>query len=136
MNIENEKRDWYLFNAKGKTLGRLATEIAGLLRGKGKPIFENYSDCGDYVVVLEAGKVVMTGKKEEQKRYYHHTGYIGNLKTWTVDDLKEKNPTEILKRAVYGMLPKNKLRDVFMGRLKLYAGSEHPHQNVKFKNQD
>jgi len=134
MQNNTENRDWYLFDAEGATLGRLATQIADLLRGKGKIDFANYLDCGDYVVVINAGKVVMTGHKEEQKRYYRHSGYLGNLKTMTVADLREKNPTEILRHAVAGMLPLNKLRDGFMSRFKIYATAEHPHANIKFKN--
>lgn len=136
MTLENSQRNWYIFDAKGKTLGRLATEIADLLRGKKKPIFVNNQDCGDYVVVLNAGKVELTGKKEEQKRYYKHTGYIGNLKTKTVPEIREQKPEFLIKHAVEGMLPKNKLQDKFMARLKVYTGKEHPHQNVKFVNQD
>lgn len=135
MTENNLKRDWYIFDADKAVLGRLATQIADLLRGKKKPIFVNNQDFGDYVVVINAEKVVLTGKKEEQKRYYKHTGYIGNLKTKTVADLREKKPELILKHAVLGMLPKNTLRDKFIGRLKIYTGKEHPHQNVKFVNQ-
>lgn len=133
-NNETNNRNWYLFDANKKVLGRLSTEIADLLRGKKKTCFANYKDCGDYVVVVNAEKVLLTGKKEEQKRYYKHTGYLGNLKTFTVPELREKKPEEIISHAVAGMLPKNKLQDIFLSRLKIYAGSSHPHQNIKFNN--
>jgi large subunit ribosomal protein L13 len=135
MQNKTTEKEWYLFDAKGKVLGRLSTEIATLLRGKSKPGFLPNVDNGDHVVVINANKVVLTGKKEEQKRYYKHTGYLGNLKTYTVPELREDNPEEIINHSVRGMLPKNKLADLFMGRLNVYAGDTHPHQNVKFKNQ-
>lgn len=135
MNPENQNRKWYIFDAKDEVLGRLSTQAANILRGKGKTDFSNNGDCGDYVVIINAEKIVLTGNKEEQKRYYKHTGYIGNLKTKTVSELRDKYPTEIIKHSVLGMLPKNKLQDRFMKRLKVYAGKEHPHQNVKFINQ-
>jgi large subunit ribosomal protein L13 len=135
MQNKSTEKDWYIFDAKGKVLGRLATEIATLLRGKNKPGFLPNIDNGDHVVVLNAKEVALTGKKEEQKRYYKHTGYLGNLKTYTVPELREDHPEEIINHAVRGMLPKNKLSDLFMGRLNVYAGDTHPHQNVKFKNQ-
>lgn len=134
MQNKTVEKDWYLFDAKDKVLGRLATEIATLLRGKNKPGFLPNVDNGDHVVVLNSNKVVLTGKKEEQKRYYKHTGYLGNLKTYTVPELREKHPEEIIKHAVRGMLPKNKLADIFMNRLDIYSEDTHPHQNVKFKN--
>jgi large subunit ribosomal protein L13 len=129
------KRDWYLFDAEDKVLGRISTEIANLLRGKGKTVFENNTDCGDYVVLLNAGKVVLTGNKENEKRYYKHTKYIGNLKTFEFKKLKEDKPEEIIRHAVIGMLPKNKLQKEFISRLKIYRDATHPHQNVKFKNE-
>lgn len=129
-----EKRDWYLFDANQKVLGRLATEVAVLLRGKNKVGFANHLDGGDYVVITNAKKIVLTGNKEEQKRYYHHTGYLGNLKTMTVPELRKDNPEKIIEKAVYGMLPSNKLRDGFMARLKVYAGPTHPHVNIEFVN--
>ena len=132
--ITNEQRKWHLIDASEAILGRTATQIADLLRGKKKTSFAMNLDCGDYVVVINAEKVKLTGKKEEQKRYYKHTGYIGNLKTKTVPELREKTPDKIIYNAVYGMLPGNKLRDEFLSRLKIYKGSKHPHQNVKFTN--
>lgn len=135
MQANNIQREWYLIDAKDKILGRVATEIAKLLRGKDKTTFVNNLDGGDFVVVINAEKFVLTGKKMDQKRYYKHTGYLGNLKTTTVPELLKTKPEEVIKKAVYGMLPSNKLRDEFMGRLKIYAGETHPHLNAKFKNQ-
>ncbi|MFA7253533.1 MAG: 50S ribosomal protein L13 [Patescibacteria group bacterium] len=135
MQTSSENKDWYIIDLKDRVLGRACTEIADILRGKNKPNFSNNADNGDYVVVLNADKFILTGRKEDQKRYYKHTGYLGNLKTFTVPELKKSKPGEILKHAVTGMLPSNKLRDQFLSRLKVYSGSEHPHQNIKFKNQ-
>lgn len=134
--MENKTRelDWYLLDAEGKTVGRFATEIANILRGKNKPTFLPNVDDGDYVVVINADKIAFTGNKEEQKRYYHHTGYLGNLKTYTVADIRKSHPEELIKHAVIGMLPQNKLSKSFSARLKIYTGTEHPHQNIKFKN--
>lgn len=135
-NNQQKIRDWYLFDAKDQILGRLATQIADLLRGKKKVIFAPNADNGDYVVVVNADKVVLTGRKEEQKRYYRHSGYLGNLKTETVADMKQKRPGEILRQAVLGMLPKNRLQKEFMKRFMVYESSVHPHNNIKFKNID
>lgn len=133
--VENlEQRNWHLFDASKFVLGRLSTETANLLRGKLKTDFANNKDVGDYVVIVNAEKINLTGKKEEQKRYYKHTGYIGNLKTKTYLEMKKSKPEEIIKHAVAGMLPKNKLRDQFLLRLKVYAGPSHPHVNIKFIN--
>lgn len=132
--ITTENRNWYLLDAKGKILGRLATEIADLLRGKNKTSFAPNADGGDNVVVINADQFILTGKKEEQKRYYKHTGYLGNLKTTTVGELKEKKPGEVLKIAVNGMLPKNRLQKKFLARLKLYSTEAHPHADIKFVN--
>ena len=131
---ENKPKNWYLIDADGKILGRIATEIATLLRGKNTADFAPNRDDGNFVVVTNADKVILTGRKEEQKRYYRHTGYLGNLKTATVADLRKKDPTEILRQAVSGMLPHNRLQKVFMKRLKLYIGKEHPHIANKFIN--
>ncbi len=130
---EDIKRNWYLLDAKDKTLGRIATIIADKLRGKDKPYFSPHMDYGDFVIVINADKVKLTGNKETQKKYYSHSGYPGALKEKSVQNLREKNPTAILEYAVDGMLPKNKLRKGFMQKLKLYAGEEHPHsaQNPK-----
>lgn len=129
---KNENRVWYLLDAKDQVLGRLSTKIADLLRGKNKVGFANNTDTGDYVVVINADKFILTGKKADQKRYYRHSGYLGNLKTFTVPELKKDKPGEIIKNSVSGMLPHNKLHDIFLGRFKVYADDNHPHQNVKF----
>ena len=135
MQNKEENRDWYLFDAKDQILGRLSTQIADLLRGKNKTDFLPNLDGGDYVVVVNADSFILTGKKADQNRYYRHTGYLGNLKTETVSELKAKKRGEILKIAVTGMLPKNKLQDKFLARLRLFSGENHPYNGIKFKNQ-
>ena len=122
------KRDWFCVDAEGKTLGRLASEISKILQGKHKPIYTPHVDTGDYVIVVNAGKIKLTGKKLADKIYYHHTGYPGGIKSVNALNLLDKNPTALVKKAVKGMMPKNQLnRDALM-KLKVYAGSEHPHQ--------
>ena len=125
------QRKWHLIDAEGKTLGRLSTEIAKLLRGKHKVNFTPHVDGGDYVVVINADKIEVTGKKRDNKVYRHHTGYIGNLKEINFKKLQEKKPEEIIRLSVSGMLPKNKLRAPMMKRLRIFAGSEHTHQAQK-----
>ncbi len=125
--IDEIERKWHHVNAEGKILGRLATEIADRLRGKHKPTFSTFIDNGDFVVVTNADKIRLTGKKWDNKKYYHHTGYIGGMKETNARDLLAKHPTEILMKAVRGMLPKNKLGRQQLKKLKLYAGSDHPH---------
>lgn len=120
-------RQWQVVDAEGKTLGRLATRLATMLRGKDKPAFTPHADMGDFVVVVNAAKVHMSGKKPENKMYYRHSGYPGGLKTESAKTLSETKPEEIVKRAVWGMLPKNKTQKKLISRLKVYAGSEHPH---------
>jgi len=122
------QRKWHLIDAEGKTLGRLSTEIAKLLRGKHKVTFTPHVDGGDYVVIINAEKIEVTGKKRDNKVYRHHTGYIGNLKEINFKKLQEKNPEEIIRLSVRGMLPKNKLRAPMMKRLRIFAASEHIHQ--------
>ena len=122
------ERKWHLIDADGQTLGRLATEIARLLRGKNKPQYTPHIDTGDFVVVVNAEKVVVTGKKAEQKVYYRHTGYPGGLKQTSYEAMLERKPTEILRRAVRGMMPKTRLGRQQLKKLKLYAGPEHPHE--------
>jgi large subunit ribosomal protein L13 len=124
---EIEKK-WWLVNAEGKILGRLATEIAILLRGKNKPRFSNFLDTGDFVIVINAERVSVTGRKLEKKEYYSHSQYPGGLKTEVLKELLEKKPEEVIKRAVWGMIPKNKLGRAVYKKLKVYRGSEHPHQ--------
>ncbi len=121
------ERNWQVVDAEGKILGRLATEIANTLRGKNKPNFTPHMDTGDFVVVINAGKVGLTGKKLTDKVYYHHTGYPGGIRGITAEKLLEKKPEQLLIEAVKGMLPKNKLQSVFMKKLKVYAGADHPH---------
>ncbi|TAJ07435.1 MAG: 50S ribosomal protein L13 [Nitrospirae bacterium] len=120
-------RKWYLVDANGKTLGRLAARVAILLRGKHKPTFTPHVDTGDHVVVINAGKVHLTGDKMRTKLYIHHTGYPGGLKTTSAEHLHAKNPTELLARAIKGMLPKNTLGKQMARKLKVYPGAEHPH---------
>lgn len=119
---------WYLVDAQDKVLGRLATQIAMRLRGKHKPIFTPHADTGDFVVVVNADKVVMTGRKWREKVYSRHTGYIGGLKQISAGKLLEKKPTEVLIHAVRGMLPKNSLGRRQLKKLKVYAGPNHPHE--------
>lgn len=118
---------WYVIDAEDKTLGKLAAEIAMILRGKKKPIYTPHVDCGDYVVVVNAEKVAVTGNKEKQKIYKHHTGYPGGLKEATLEELRAKKPEEIIRHAVKGMMPKGKLGRQMFKKLKVYAGPEHPH---------
>jgi large subunit ribosomal protein L13 len=121
------QRDWYLVDASGKTLGRLAAEIAHRLRGKHKPEYTPHVDTGDYIVVINAEKVHVTGNKATDKMYYHHTGYIGNLKEISFEKLIAKAPERVLEIAVKGMLPKNPLGRAMFKKLKVYAGTEHQH---------
>jgi len=126
-------RDWYLVDAEGKTLGRLATQIADTLCGKRKPQFTPHVDTGDFVIVVNAEKIAVTGNKLDQKRYYRHSGYPGGLRSRTLREQLERRPTEVLRTAVRGMLPKNRLARQQITKLKVYAGPEHPHvsQNPK-----
>ena len=119
--------DWYVVDATGRTLGRLATEIASRLRGKHKPEFTPHVDTGDYIIVVNAGKIRVTGNKLKDKLYQHHTGYIGNLKTINLEKLLEKSPETVITRAVKGMLPKNKLGAAMIKKLRVFAGPEHDH---------
>ncbi len=121
------KRDWYVVDAEGKTLGRLASEIALRLRGKHKPEYTPHVDTGDYIVVVNAEKVRVTGRKETDKVYYHHTGYIGGIKSITFEKLIQKAPERVIEFAVKGMLPKNRLGRAMFKKLKVYAGTEHRH---------
>lgn len=125
---ESVKRDWYVVDADGKTLGRLATEIATRLRGKHKPEYTPHVDTGDYIVVVNAEKVAVTGAKRSDKTYYSHTGFPGGIKSITFDKLIEKKPEMIIESAVKGMLPKGPLGRAMFRKLKVYAGSEHNHQ--------
>ena len=118
---------WYVIDAEDKTLGKVAAEIAMILRGKKKPIYTPHVDCGDYVVVVNAEKLAVTGKKENQKIYKSHSGYPGGLKETTLAELRAKKPEEIIRHAVKGMMPKGKLGRQMFKKLKVYAGPEHPH---------
>lgn len=118
---------WHLIDAKGQTLGRISTVIAGLLMGKHKPTFARHMDSGDFVVVVNAEKTVLTGQKEEKKIYYRHSTYPGGLKQETAGKLRQRRPTQLVERAVRGMLPKTKLGRRQLSKLKVYAGAEHPH---------
>ena len=121
-------RDWFYVDAAGQTLGRLSSQIAKVLQGKHKPIYTPHVDTGDYVVVVNADKIKLTGKKVTDKYYYHHTGYPGGIKAKSAADLLEKNPTALITHAVKGMMPKNRLNRQALMKLKVYAGAEHPHQ--------
>lgn len=121
-------RGWHVVDASGVTLGRLATEIAVLLRGKNKPIFTPHNDCGDFVVVVNAEKIKLTGNKMSTKTYYRHSGFVGGLKSIVVDKLLQKHPERVVQSAVKGMLPKGSLGRSQLLKLKVYAGPEHPHQ--------
>jgi len=124
---EIEKK-WYVVDAEDKILGRLATEIAFRLRGKHKPTFSPFIDNGDFIIVTNADKIQLTGKKWDDKKYYRHTGYMGGIKETSARELLEKHPTDLVIKAVKGMLPKNKIGRAQLKKLKVYAGTEHPHK--------
>ena len=130
---EDIKRQWYLVDAQRQILGRLSTKIAKLLLGKNKPYFTGHLDCGDWVVVINAGKVRVTGKKRKQKIYYRHSGYPGGLKALTFEKMMQKDPRKVVNHAVSCMLPKNKLKKQRMKRLRVFIGKEHPYEK-KFKS--
>ena len=125
---ENIVKDWYVIDAEGKVLGRLATEIARRLRGKHKPVYTPYVDTGDFVIVVNAGKVKLTGKKLTDKIYYQHSGYPGGLKETPAGKMLQEKPREVLRLAVRGMLPKNSLGRAMLKKLKIYSGSDHCHE--------
>jgi len=131
--LSDIKREWHLVDANGQILGRLATVIAGLLMGKTKAYFVRHLDCGDYVVVINAKDIAVTGRKEKQKKYYRYSGYPGGLKVETLEQLRQRRPQNLIYEAVKGMLPQNKLRDRMLTRLYAFAGEEHPYED-KFKN--
>lgn len=122
------QQDWFLVDATDKTLGRLATEVAARLRGKHKPEYTPHVDTGDYIVIVNAEKIRVTGKKATDKMYHHHTGYPGGLKSISFNKLIDKAPERVIQSAVKGMLPKNPLGRAMFGKLKVYAGGDHPHQ--------
>jgi large subunit ribosomal protein L13 len=121
------EREWHVIDASGKTLGRLATEVARLLRGKHKPIYTPHLDTGDYVIVINAERIRVTGKKAKQKFYYHHSGYPGGLRSTSLAQMLSTHPTRVIEHAVRGMLPKGPLGRAMFRKLKVYAGPEHPH---------
>lgn len=121
-------RKWYVVDAKDAVLGRLATKVATYLRGKNKPVFTPNADTGDFVIVINADRIRLTGKKLSDKVYYHHSGYIGGIKAQTAKEMLEKKPEKIIEKAVWGMLPKNTLGRAMLKKLKVYKGSEHPHK--------
>jgi large subunit ribosomal protein L13 len=128
---QDRERSWYVVDAQGKTLGRLATQIADVLRGKRKPTYTPHVDVGDFVIVVNAEKIAVTGNKREKKLYWRHSGYPGGIRSRTLGDLLEKRPEEVIRRAVKGMLPRNRLARQQLRKLKVYAGPEHPHQAQK-----
>jgi large subunit ribosomal protein L13 len=127
----NRERNWLVVDASGQTLGRLATQVADVLRGKRKPEYTPHIDTGDFVVVVNAEKVAVTGDKLAQKRYYRHSGYPGGLRSRTLAEMLERRPEEVIRRAVKGMMPRNRLARRQLTKLKVYAGPEHPHQAQK-----
>jgi large subunit ribosomal protein L13 len=125
---ETAEHRWFLVDAEGKILGRLATEVARLLRGKHKPTYTPHTDTGDFVVVVNAEKVALTGKKMKDKKYYHYTGYPGGIREATAEKLLARKPTEVVRHAIKGMLPRTSLGRQMLRKLKIYAGPNHPHE--------
>lgn len=125
---QDVRRDWYVIDASGKTLGRLSTELARRLRGKHKPEYTPHVDTGDHLIVVNADKIRVTGNKRKDKFYHHHTGYIGNMKSVSMEKLMEKTPERVLEAAVKGMLPRNPLGRKMYSKLHVFAGPEHPHE--------
>ena len=126
--IQDVSRDWYLVDVDGKVLGRVATQIANILRGKNKPTFTPSVDTGDFVIVVNAEKIALTGNKMADKMYYSHSGFPGGIKEISAEKLLQKKPEDVIKKAVKGMLPKNKLARHMINKLKIYTGSAHPHE--------
>ena len=130
-NPDTVERKWYVVDADGATLGRLASEVAAVLRGKNKPIFTQHVDCGDYVIVINADKIAVSGKKMEQKVYYSHSLYVGGMKETTLREMMAKKPEKVIEKAVKGMLPKGPLGEQMYKKLHVYAGENHNHQAQK-----
>ena len=130
-NRDTVERKWYVVDADGATLGRLASEVAAVLRGKNKPIFTPHVDCGDYVIVINADKIAVSGKKMEQKVYYSHSLYVGGMKETTLREMMAKKPEKVIEKAVKGMLPKGPLGEQMYKKLHVYAGENHNHQAQK-----
>jgi large subunit ribosomal protein L13 len=133
---ENRQRDWYVVNAEGKTLGRLATQIAAVLRGKTKPEYTPHCDTGDFVVVVNAAKIRVTGNKLNDKLYRRHTGYPGGLRSRSLGEMLQRQPEEVIRKAVRGMLPRNRLARQQLMKMKVYAGPEHPHEAQRPKEME
>ena len=131
LKAEEVKKEWYVIDAEGQTLGRLATKVAAVLRGKHKPTYTPNVDCGDYVIVINADKVVYSGNQEEKKIYYHHTMFPGGLKSRSIGLMKREYPVELVEHAIQGMLPHNKLGDRMRTHLFVYEGANHPHAAQK-----
>ena len=133
VNEQEQKREWFLIDAEGKPLGRVASKIAAIVRGKTKFTFTPNQNMGDYVVVINAGKVAISGGKEQKKLYYKHTGFVGGLRSYTFEKLSEKHPEDPIRLAVKGMLPSGRLGRAILENVKIYAGADHPHkaQNPK-----
>ncbi len=125
------EQNWVIVDANGKVLGRLASEVASILKGKHKPTYSTHADCGDHVVIVNAEKVRVTGKKAEIKRYYRHTGYPGGLRSESYEQMMQKTPEKILEKAIWGMLPHNRLGRKMYKKLRVYAGDSHPHEAQK-----
>ena len=132
--VKEIERNWFVVDAQGKILGRLASEIASRLRGKHKANYSTFQDTGDFIIVVNAEKVRLTGKKLDDKKYYNHSGYMGGLRERTAKEILEKSPEELIYKAVKGMLPKNTLGRAQLKKLKVYAGSDHPHEAQKPEN--
>ena len=130
-NMKEIKRTWYILDAEGKSLGRVAAQAAAILRGKHKPTFAPHADCGDHVIIINADKAVLTGKKLDQKMYYHHTGYIGNMKKVKYSSLMKEKPEFVMTKAVKGMIPDTTIGRKALTRLRVYAGAEHSHAAQK-----
>lgn len=129
-NKDNQQK-WYVVDAEGMVLGRLASEVAARIRGKRNPMYTPHSDLGDWIIVVNADKVVLTGDKWAQKKYYHHSGYVGGIKSITAEKLRDKRPEDLVRFAVKGMLPKNRLGRTLNKKLQVYAGTTHPHESQK-----
>jgi len=127
LNVNTVDKKWVVIDATDKVLGRLATKVAAIVRGKTKPAFTPNVDCGDNVIIINAAKIKLTGAKWDQKIYYHHTGFIGGIKSATAREIREKNPSNLLTKAIQGMLPKNRLGRVLAGNFRVYDGGTHPH---------
>ena len=125
---DSRERNWLVVDASGKTLGRLATQIADVLRGKRKPEYTPHIDTGDFVIVVNAERIAVTGNKRQEKRYYRHSGYPGGLRSRTLEEMLQRRPEEVIRLAVKGMLPRTRLGRAQLRKLKVYAGSDHPHQ--------